>query len=370
MHGPVFLLSTFLLLSSIAFAEDLSVIIFTPPDGVYPGEVANCPSSAQTGNPTRITSRFTITNPWPFSMSVWYDYFDFGTGAWVEGTHPICNVPPGVPESNCEVSTPLALGGRGSDTLVRVPYIRLKGTDPDGHQPTRTKTLLYTIAHFESETETNTNVKIATLTGLIGTLSTKTGTCYRDFCCGASGAVLDAARTALANAQSSLKSCDLSAAYNGAANAINDLNAASVPSDPACISAVAAANSAASSISAVKDKLAASSNCDTSSTSAKLATAETSLAGAAAKLTSNDFVQASTLATSAGSSASEADAAITCVPSGSGTTPPVTAPPATTTPPASQQPAGPAESSGSLCPLGLSVFLASFLLAAWRQKVR
>jgi len=306
-------------------------------------------------------------------MSVWYDYYDFGTSAWIEGSNPICNVPPGMLENTCSVTTPLSLGGMGSGTLTSVPYLRLKGTDPDGKRQTLTKTLPYTFNHFEGQTETNVKVKITALEVLISKMGASAGTCYLDFCCGASGTALDAANAAKSAAEASLKACDLSAAYTGAANSINNLNAASVASDPACVSAVAAANAAASHIASVKSKIAAETTCDVNSASDKLSGAEARLSEALAMLKAGDIAQASSLASGADNSATGAEAAIKCAapPAGTGVTPPN---PPTSIPPASQPPSAPAtsgqaSSSGSACPLGMAILLGC-LLATWRQKVQ
>ncbi|RLG18677.1 hypothetical protein DRN67_03915 [Candidatus Micrarchaeota archaeon] len=296
------------LLCSLSSADELSVSVLEPSDGTF--YTSNCPGTSQSSK-TRLESKYSVTNPWGSAMTVWYLYYDFGNDEWVEGPSPACTVGPYLITNDCYVQTPLSLGGQGTGVMHQVEYIRLKGVDPDDKYGTLSKTLSFNFDHFESQSETNAIAKLEELRESLDGLDAGGSECYKTFCCGASGDLVEEARTALEEGEAALKRCNLVDAYNLPANALNSLQSVSIGSDQECSSAVLAARESENTISMASDFI-DSSNCEIDDALQMLSEAEETQSEILAELEAGNYDEVISLADTVSSLASEAKTLVSC----------------------------------------------------------
>jgi len=217
MRYTVLTLSVLLLLLPASAAE-LRAAVVDPATFPFVGncEFAGIGAGAAQAGATLLDFRFLVTNEWNTPMTVRYEYYDYGTDAWIEGTTQACTIGANLPESNCIVSVPLKLGGKGNGTMRDAKLIRLKGVDPEGRMDALTKEFSFDIPHSSSDTENNAINKIEALRARMATLRSAGS-------CGPTSDEMQAANTALEGAEAALRSCDMRNAYNLPANAINAL---------------------------------------------------------------------------------------------------------------------------------------------------
>jgi len=254
------------------------------------------------GGPTNYAARVYIENTYDGPMIVNYTYFDYFSGAQLDGGRACTLGPKSV--AHCEISIPVRLGGSGSGTS-EMPIILYATVN--GMNETLSKQLNFTVRHTATSTEADVSAMIEGAQDRItGQRVVVESACAAGVCCGMTEAEdeLSSAYLLLMTARSHVSSCSFSDATQASTLASNALRQASASYNrdlPACNSALTAFSRAKANLSGANATLYSRAACNiiVNESRAALSNAAALLSLSASLITNGSYPDASTAADSA-----------------------------------------------------------------------